>query len=618
MNYGFTTPFTPPTSQTRDPRPRSDDGTKVWDDRGGPAGTGAWVPANDSAPREPGRTFDPLAYGGRGQDIDANGNPVAGTSGAERDISRFDEMAAPTNVDGPTIDQTRGNESRGIGMEAAGLLKETAEGTSPSAAERFGTRQGQAAQDAQHGIAASVRGGAGARAAAARGAVSNAGTIGQQTLASNAATRAGEMANARGAYFGATSGIRGQDLNVASEKGNLDVGQRNLNDAREQFYENLGQDLRKDEVTGGLRDASRSFKTTNAARDARTADFENDSANKEAVYSGTLKVIRGAAKAGSDEKMKTNVSGVTSNATKRLRDRTKDVAQADPFASRSGIPGDPLDGNVDPKPGPGYGGPRGTLTDQDTGSLGGFRREVGVTGGTSRLVSDLEAARLKKQGEDMIRQTEDLRQASGLSTSRTPGNESAERGEAEEAPKNPRARVRERMSEVAGKPADSRATVAQSPLDKPGGSEELQAAIRESVEKDKRSKTLFGNGERGYASGRAGELGGMFGEHLAGAPTIREENRVAPGTRDFFESGEGPNVDASGSPTDPYSQQIMMSDERTKKPSLAERATSAVDKITEAPSKLVTPARREGQQQPQAHDVEVEGRPGRHACGIMG
>lgn len=570
----------------------SDDRTKRWNPTGGPYGTGAWEDVAGAVNR---RTFDTKAWGGRGEDVDGNGNPIAGTSGADRDIDRFRNMQDPLHQGGPVIDQTRGNEARGIGMGALDLLRGTAEGSRPSAAEQLGTEQGAAAQNAQFGIAASVRGGAAARAGAARGAVANAGTIGQQTLASNEAARANEMAGARGAYFGAASGMRGNDLGVATEQGNLDYGQRAANDARDAFYASKENALKTGELNRGMTAAGANLDLSERRANQSEAAHQADTDRADAYMNTAQKITKGAAmgaaggyqappkpKTGggqsesdkadienSDEKTKTNIRSV------RARLKARVAGASDPLTDEEdGQPGDPLNGHIPSGyMGPKYGGPsKGILTGSDTGALGGFRREVGGNQEQgSKLVTDLEAARLMRQGEAMQANTEALRQAHGLSTTNTPGNESASRGEAEQTPPmSPRARIRANMASAAGE----RPEATWGSGEKVGGSDELQQAIRSSVEKDRApperkmnpenpyTNSLFGHAEKGYASGRSGELGGMFGEHLAGQGSIREENRTAPGTRDFYENNK--NVDEAGNPTDPYSQDIMMSDVRAK------------------------------------------------------
>ena len=194
----------------------------------------------------PGRaTYDNQVWGSQGKRVDANGNPIQGTSGLEQDVERYRSMGSGGPQSGPQIDQTRSNETRDMSMGSLGLLEQTAMGTTASAAERLGQQQTQAAQNAQTSMGASVRGGAMARAAAGRAATMGAATVGQVGEQQQQATRAAEMEGARGAYNSAVTAQRGQDLGVATSQANLEMGQRNSNEQRDQFYENLGYNTKK-------------------------------------------------------------------------------------------------------------------------------------------------------------------------------------------------------------------------------------------------------------------------------------------------------------------------------------------------------------------------------------
>ncbi len=302
------------------------------------------------------------AWGGTGDSLDAGGNPIAGTNGmaVDRDRYRY-QSQTPTNATGPQIGRTQSDETRGMSMGALGLLQQTAMGATPSAAEQLGTAQGQAAQNAQYSIGASVRGGAMARAAAARNATMQAATIGAQTRQSNAATRAGEMATARGAYYGAVSGQRGQDIGLATSQAGLEVGQRGQNDNREAFYEGLAQDTQQANLNHQLgrseSDAASAQATYNngVARDeaGRRAGRETASA----LLGGTSGLVQGVGYAdkanpaepkksddpwdtsrysGSDERMKTGAKPLGKGVTSRLQDRTRGVIEG-LIASRDAI-----------------------------------------------------------------------------------------------------------------------------------------------------------------------------------------------------------------------------------------------------------------------------------------
>jgi hypothetical protein len=322
------------------------DAGQVWNPTGGPNGTGAWEkPGAAPAAAAPRRQFTPGAWGGQGNDLHTDGTEVAGTSGAARDSNRYREMGQkPLYGTGPQIDRSQSNESRGISMGALGLLGQTAAGTQPSAAERLGTQMGQRAQNAQHSLGASVRGGAMARAAAGRNATMNAASIDAQTRQSNAATRAGEMAAGRDAYMAGATGQRGQDLGLAGAQAGLEQGQRSANDQREGYYEDLSQSTKNAEVGHQLGRTESDQNAANAQRAQGQAENAASAAQQQKMASmavgGITGGVQGWAKSpgetqpaqkssdpwdpsnysGSDERMKKNVRAVGGADLKRQAD----------------------------------------------------------------------------------------------------------------------------------------------------------------------------------------------------------------------------------------------------------------------------------------------------------
>ncbi len=271
--------------------PGTGDNGEIWDPTGGVGGTGVWRKPRAAQDAGPKYQFTPGAWGGQGNNIAADGTETAGTSGAAQDANRYAGMAKPTYNAGPQIDRTQSGETRDLSMGALGLLGQTAAGKTPSAAERLGTQMGQRAQYAQHSLGASVRGGAMARAAAARNATMNAGTIDAQTRQANAATRAGEMASAREGYLGAASGQRGMDIGLASSQAGLDVGQRSANDQREGYYEDLGQATKNAELGHQL---GRTESDQNAANAARAQGQAEDAYKQQQATKVTNTVVGGA------------------------------------------------------------------------------------------------------------------------------------------------------------------------------------------------------------------------------------------------------------------------------------------------------------------------------------
>ena len=121
------------------------------------------------------------------------------------------------------------DQSRGQQEDALNNLRGAANGTAPSVA------QGQMQQGlnssilAQGSAAASARGPA-AMGAAQYGAAANSAAQSQAAVGQAANLRASEMAQARGEYMGAASGIRGQDFQQSATQAQLEAQQRAQND----------------------------------------------------------------------------------------------------------------------------------------------------------------------------------------------------------------------------------------------------------------------------------------------------------------------------------------------------------------------------------------------------
>jgi hypothetical protein len=470
------------------------------------AGNGSFTP-----------TFDTAAWGGRSNDLDAQGNEVDGTSGAARDRDRFRLMGAtPTNTTGPQIDQTRSDQTRNINMGALGLLQQTAEGQVPSVAERAGTKMAIDASNNLQSVGQSVRGGAMARAAGARAATQSAGLIQAQQAQANAATRANEMAVARGAYVGASTAQRGTDLEAATAQAKLDQGQNALNDQRQNANEQLGYDVQASSL-------SQKMGRTAAEANAAQSGHDTNVANAKQEYDRLQNNIR------------MGVGG----------------AQGGFAAGEKVFGGSTTDSNGNPDP--------DTTSDE----------EAKTNVKPVKPVSDRVASRLKASAQSMLENIDAQREGQGLSTVNTPGNKSAERGEAEA----PKARIRGRVrGEGFDAPNGYDHSMFKSAQDTP---ESLTRAIEESharenpaggivrdfpEDADPRTRTLFGGGHLGYAKERAGhpgafggpearyDLGGGYSDGWASSQG-RPNGPSAPGTEDFRAG--------AGRVTDPYSRLIM-------------------------------------------------------------
>lgn len=279
----------------------------------------------NGTPVERSQTFSG-GWGGRGNDMLPDGSRVPGTDGASLDAKRYREMAGQRQ-DAPVIDQMHADEARGYGTDAIMELAKTAAGTTPSQAVLLGRQGTQSAINAQTSMANSVRGGAGARAAAGRAAQMNQASIGSTGRLQEQATRAGEMAGARGALMDATTKQRGQDIAVATDQAKLEAQQRAANNQREQYYERLGWETKNAQLGYDL---GRTAAEQGAANANAAQGLKEDQASwdrgKDAVGAGTGAVQGGIAayqaanntsdpkdpnKTGSDERMKKDISPLT-------------------------------------------------------------------------------------------------------------------------------------------------------------------------------------------------------------------------------------------------------------------------------------------------------------------
>ena len=131
-----------------------------------------------------------------------------------------------------------GDQSRGQQVQALGLLGNAAQGNAPSAAQLQMAQGLNAAQTQGYGMANSARGGVGAQMAAQRQAQQGSAMLGQQAVNQSGQLRAQEMAQARGDFSQAASGLRGADqsqMNTMGQLGATDAalrGQTNMGNAQ--------------------------------------------------------------------------------------------------------------------------------------------------------------------------------------------------------------------------------------------------------------------------------------------------------------------------------------------------------------------------------------------------
>ena len=187
-------------------------------------------------------TFDATTWGGRKEDVVFDPKtgqlvPVAGTSGEQEDVSRYQRLAQEPGQAPPRVAE-RDFFSRMAQDDGIRRLDDAASGRVSHGADLVR----QQTRDAVSGLrstAASVRGGPAARVAAAR--YSNREGAARTAIGNRQAdaVRFGEMADARGAHMAAVTNQRDQDIGLASERARLEQDQRRRDAERESALERM-------------------------------------------------------------------------------------------------------------------------------------------------------------------------------------------------------------------------------------------------------------------------------------------------------------------------------------------------------------------------------------------
>jgi|CXWL01.1.fsa_nt_gi hypothetical protein len=205
------------------------------------------------------------SLGGQARRYDENGNPIAGS--ADNATSRAQSMgeaaaardAYRADYGGYDAQAANAQASRAQGEGAMGLQAAAARGDAPSRAEILGRTIADQSLQAQMSGAASARGGSLAQAAAMRNAASGAAQYSQNANNQIAGMRAEEMAHARDAYAAQANAMRGQDqqggrlaLERSGQETQNEQFQRGLNQQGQQFGEQMGFDIQKQQQQGEL------------------------------------------------------------------------------------------------------------------------------------------------------------------------------------------------------------------------------------------------------------------------------------------------------------------------------------------------------------------------------
>lgn len=426
-------------------------------------------------------TTDPGTWGHQGNDVytdpDGETHAIIGSNGMNRDVDRYRGMAStPVNAQGPQIQ----NGARGLGMGALDILRARAEGAETPADVQAREQTAGAVNGIQSG-AASIKGGAGARAAAARGAVATGANVQAQGDQDAAALHARGMASAGNQFFGAASGQRATDLNVATANAKYQAGQNALNDNREGFYENIAQDTQGAQQNHLL---GRNEAESNAAGAAFNTGMARDAADRNA----TRNAIGTAGSIGSG-----TISGVQTYANGGGGGGQQNGGQGDPNDpwSKANYSGSSEEMKTDIRP---------LFGKEDT--------DLALTPPpkAKKPVSDKEAKRLADYAKGMV---PNARAAAGMSTVDTPGNLSAQRGEVEAA--KPRAGGIIRDNPYG---EDKPKNVADSLYAAGPHIEQQRYGLFEPEEGGARARL---GGNHGYAASRAGHAGAMFGKPVGPA-----------------------------------------------------------------------------------------------------
>ena len=242
-------------------------------------------------------------FGGYGDALDPNGNPINGTSAADQDVERYRKMGAAAQP-AAQLDQTQANESRGLQMGALGLLRQQSDGSAPSSAAILSQRANQNAIAQAGQIVAGAKS-AGGGIAALRGAGNAAGNSMLAGNAANADARAGEISRGQSAYASSAGALNAGDIGAATTDAQLEAQQHALDQQRRQGFERMAWNTRNAQLLG-QEQGHRQFIDQGAANEAASAAEKNGLWNKgKDLFSGATSIL-------SDERTKTHIGSLSS------------------------------------------------------------------------------------------------------------------------------------------------------------------------------------------------------------------------------------------------------------------------------------------------------------------
>ena len=191
-----------------------------------------------------------------------------------------------------SLDQGQANESRGLQMNALGMLRAQGAGTAPSAAAINSQRANEAAASNMahaggHGIGARL----GAMGVGAPGMASTA----LAANAANANTRAGEVSAGQQAYAQGAGTVNTQDIGAATTNAQFDAAQRALAQQHEEYYDQLAYNTRRAQAANQIAAKTQTDQAINAERNYRDAKDQQTVDTVNTVASTTLGAATGGA-----------------------------------------------------------------------------------------------------------------------------------------------------------------------------------------------------------------------------------------------------------------------------------------------------------------------------------
>lgn len=252
---------------------------------------GGGEPGDDDAAQQ--KIWDADAAAKRDRDFQWGGRE----GGAQADSDRLRLLAANANNQPWTkTDYGLGDQSRGSQLDALQMMQGAAMGNAPSQAAIMMRQGNDQAVANQMGMAAGARGPA-AMAMAQQQAMGNASNMSTNNMNNMGALRAQEMAQARGAYMGGASGMRGQDDSRSQFGSDLELRRRALQQQGSLAYEGMSMGVNQAQL--GARGAQQGASDAAFANSQRINQQSraNDTANVNAAVNAFGTVMDASKKA---------------------------------------------------------------------------------------------------------------------------------------------------------------------------------------------------------------------------------------------------------------------------------------------------------------------------------